>query len=382
TITPDSKLISNSYVIQGVSSTPDPAQRQIGVRQLTATAKSGPKTVNTTGHTKTAATQATGTLTFYNSLSFSQTILSGTVFTLANGVRIVNDGQVVIPPAALPLTGHITVHAHAVTPGNAGNIVTLAINSACCADGVTVQNTAPFTGGVDPQDYHFVQQSDVDGVANPLKNTISAQAQTSLKAQFRPGEQQVEQNNGANPCPSKVTTDNPIGAQGTNFNTVTVTVTATCSTLVYDHNGLQNMVATLLASKANTDIGTTYKLAGQIVMHTKVQNIDQGNISLLVDAKGIWVAQFGAAQKTEIAKAIAGKSVAQAQNILGARKDIGHVDIQANGNVLPGDPNQITIVIQNVPGVQDTATPTSGGSGSSTPVNSPGGTQTPLPGKG
>src|SRR5579885_2420612 len=112
TITPDSKLISNNYVIQGVPGTPNSAQRQIAVRSLSATAKSDPKTVNATGHTQTPATRAVGQLTFYNSLSFSQTVGVGTVFTLAGGIQIVNDQLAVIPPANLPLTGHIAVRAH------------------------------------------------------------------------------------------------------------------------------------------------------------------------------------------------------------------------------------------------------------------------------
>ncbi len=386
TITPDSKLISNNYVIQGVPGTPNSAQRQIAVRSLSATAKSDPKTVNATGHTQTPGTVARGQLTFLNG-SFSNSYTVGTNTPIpAGNVSLFLDVPAVIPHGSLSsgTAGTVTVSAHAAVPGAAGNISAHAADQICCnaTGNVSVKNSSAFTGGQDPQDYHFVQQSDVDGVANPLKNTVSAQAQKSLNEQLHTGEQLVAQNGAL--CPSSVNTDNPIGPHGVNVNSVTVTVTATCKALAYDRAALQTMVANLLASKANNDIGSTYKLVGQIVMHTTVQNIDQqGNVSLLVSAKGIWAAQISDAEKTALAQAIAGKTVAEAQRILAGHKDIGHADIQVNGgNVLPSDPNQIKIVIQNVPGVQDTATPTPGGPGSSTPVNSPGGTLTPLPGNG
>ena len=382
TITPDSKLISNSYVIQGVPGTPDPAQRQIAVRTLTANAKSNPKTVNATGHTQTPGTVARGQLTFLNgSFANSYTVGTNTAIPVGN-VSLFLDVPAVIPHGSLSngTAGTVTVSAHTSVPGTAGNIGAHAADQICCnaTGNVSVKNFNPFTGGQDPQNYNFVQQSDVDGVANPLKGTVSAQAQASLQGQLHTGEQFVAQN-GSNPCPASVNTDTLVGAHGVNVNSVTVTVTATCNALAYDHAGLQTMVANLLASKANNDIGSTYKLAGQVVMHTTVLSIDQqGDVSLQVNAKGIWVAQISDAEKAALAKAIAGKTAAQAQGILAGHKDIGHVDIQGGGNVLPSDPNQIKIVIQNVPGVQDTATPAPGGS----PVNNPSGTQTPLPGNG
>src|SRR5581483_6147649 len=235
TITPESKLISNSYVIQGVPGTPDPAQRQIAVRSLTASAKSTPKTVNATGHTQTPGTVARGQLTFFNG-SFTNSFTVGTNTPIPVGnISLFLDAPATIPPATGAL-GTITASAHASVPGAAGNIGAHAADQVCCAaDGtVKVKNFNAFTGGQNPQDYNFVQQSDVDGVANPLKSTVSAQAQASLQGQLHTGEQFVAQN-GSNPCPASVNTDNPIGPHGVNVNSVTVTVTATCNALAYDH---------------------------------------------------------------------------------------------------------------------------------------------------
>ena len=388
TITPDSKLIENSYLIQGVSGTPNATQRQIAVRSLTFTAKSDPKTVNTTGHTQTAGTVARGQLTFLNgSFTSSYTVGTNTAIPAGN-VSLFLDRPAVIPveSSATGAPGTITVPAHASTAGSAGNIGAHAADQACCnqSGNVFVKNFSSFTGGQDAQDYNFVQQSDVDGVANPLKATVAVQAQTSLKAQLHPGEQLVTQSNVSLACTSKVTQDHPTGPQGTNFSTVTVSVSDTCTALAYDQNTLQTMVTNLLQSKAATVAGADYKLAGQIVTQITIQNITQGNISLLANAKGIWVAQLDA-QKQALARAIAGKTVQNAQNILAANKEIGHVDIQVNGNVLPSDPSQISIVLQNVAGVQDSgATPTAGVPSPTAPANPPNstGTATPQPGKG
>ena len=67
TITPKSALLSNTYVLTGVSSgTPDPSKRQVQARQLTFTTKAQSKTVSATGRKQTPGTRSTGTLTFYN----------------------------------------------------------------------------------------------------------------------------------------------------------------------------------------------------------------------------------------------------------------------------------------------------------------------------
>jgi VCBS repeat-containing protein len=85
-------------------------------------------------------------------------------------------------------------------------------------------------------------------------------------------------------------------------------------------------------------------------------------VTILVKAEGIWVFQFDQAKKTALAKLIAGKSKKDAQALL-AQQDgvaqVGKIDVSnTSDDLLPTDYKQITIVVQNVPGLK--ATPTSG----------------------
>jgi hypothetical protein len=380
TIVPDSKVVSNSYVILGVSGTPDPAQRQVSVRPIINTVSSQPKQVAATGHNQTPGTQATGTLTFYSLASTPLTVAAHTVFTLANGVKIENNVAANIPAASLPTAGFVTVPAHAITTGSAGNIAAFTLNTACCATDIKVQNTQAFTGGQDPKNYMFVQQSDVDGVVNAVKPQLVQQATSGFNGQLHAGEALA----GSPQCSSKVGVDQPIGDTGVNVPSVTVSETVTCMGEAYDQKGAQNLVAGLLANEAKSTLGAGYVLAGNVITQISVQNVSKQSVSLLANAKGMWYYQITQAQEQAWAKLIAGKSPAAAQTIIESQTGVSKATIQVNGATLPTDPTQISFVVQSVPGL-------SGGNGStpagsptvtgSTPVSQPG-PGTAVPGNG
>ncbi len=94
-----------------------------------------------------------------------------------------------------------------------------------------------------------------------------------------------------------------------------------------------------------------------------------GNLTVLAKAQGVWVYQFDATAKTNLAKLIVGKTQSDATNILLQQAGVSKVDgisVPNGGTTLPTDFNQITIVVQSVAGVQ--GTPTVGtGAGSPTP---------------
>src|SRR5207244_2112299 len=155
------------------------------------------------------ATQATGTLTFSNGTFTQYTVAAGTSFPAANGVQVVNDVPAVIPAGTGSAYGKVTVSAHAVTNGTAGNISAgaISIQPCCGSPAVSVINNTAFTGGQDAQNYSFLKQSDVDGVATPLKDTLLPQAQSGLKSQIRSSEQPV----GSPQCTPKVSSDQVVG---------------------------------------------------------------------------------------------------------------------------------------------------------------------------
>ena len=380
TITPTSKNIKNTYVITAVTGTPSASQRQVQARILTYTTPSQSKTVNATGIKKTPGARASGTLTFFNGSTSAFTVAAGTLFVTGSGVQLVNDVQANIPAANPPNEGSVTVSAHAVNVGSSGNIPALAINATCCATGnfILVKNLNAFTGGQDPQNYTFVQQSDIDGAANPLEQQLMTTALNNVKGQKRTGELYI---NASNPvqCTPNVSANHQAGDKASS---VTVTVTATCSGEVYNQQAAETMAAGLYKSDSTINPGPGFALTGNVTTNlTQATVLDsRGTVSLLVQAQGTWVYQITSTQEKAGAQQIKGKSTHDAQTFLLGQTGVSHVAIQlSSGNTLPTDPNQIKFVIQNVPT----------GSGSPTPVSSPipgstpsSGTPTPVPGLG
>src|SRR5947209_2588241 len=352
----------------GVTGTPDSTKRQVQARALSSPSQPESKTVSATGVVNTPGTRATGTLTITNGAFSAYGVAADTVFTDANGVQVANDVLAYIP-AANPDggVGKVTVPAHVVNVGASGNIMALDFNNVqCCGSAsVLVSNTMAFSGGQDPQKYTAVQQSDVDGAANPLKGPLTQSAQSSLQGQKHANEQFV-----ARPqCTTNVTSNPPVGAKATS---VTVTVTAHCSAEAYDQNGAQVIAANLLKSEAAKSPGPGYALVGNVVTTvTQATAGSNGTVMLLVKAEGIWVYQFSSAYKMQLAKLIAGKSPNEATALLlgqaGVEK-VNGISLSGGGKTLPTDATQITISVVNVPGIQGSPTPT-GSPGSGTPTS-------------
>jgi len=367
TITPKSIVAQNKYVITGITSgQPDISKRQVSARLLSFTTQPQSKTVSATGFVNTPATHATGTLTFVNGSFAPYGVTAGTIFTDAHGVQIANDILAYIP-AADPNTGfgRVTVPAHAVTPGSRGNIPAFDFsNMICCGNSsVEVSNTVAFTGGQDPQKYIAVQQSDIDNAAKALKQPLLQSALSSLNGLKHPNEQFVK----TPTCTTNVTSNHQAGDRATS---VTVTVTATCSGEVYDQLSARTIAADLLKTetdKSNPGFALTGNILTTIIQATADKS---GKVTIVVDAKGLWVYQFNNAQKSQLAALIVGKTQAQATAILAAQPGVGKIDgiSISSGNTLPTDPSKITIVVQNVPGIQGTPTGAPG-AGTPTPTN-------------
>ena len=370
-ITPKNTQLSNTYVVTSIFGTPDPSKRQIEARQLTFTTQPQSKTVPATGVVKTQGSRATGTLTFFNGTLSAYYVAANTQIPDAQGIVIVNDTVVAIPPGN-PNSGygHATVSAHALNVGANGNIPPGEFsNYVCCGSSVVgISTNSAFTGGQDPQNFTAVQQSDVDGAANPLKPALLQAALSTLNGLKRSGEQYVNKPS----CTTKVTANPPVGTKATS---VTASVTATCSAEAYDQAGAETIAANLLNAEANKDTGGGYTLSGNITPTiTSVSAGSQGNLTLLVKASGTWVYQFTPAVKTSLAKLIAGKTKEQATALLLQQPGIGSVTITiANGDTLPTDYTQINIAVPSA----GQGTPTVG-TGSPTPTVTP--THIPPPG--
>jgi hypothetical protein len=372
--------LKDAFLITAVTGTPDPNQRQVPARKLIYTTQPQSNTVSATGTGQIPATFATGTLTFFNALTFSQTIGVGTVLRGADGVQVMNTQLAVIPAANPPTEGSVTVYARAVQAGSSGNIMAVDINGACCVTGVTVQNRTGFSGGQNASTFVAVSQSDIDGAANPLKTSQLQSAQKAFQSLIKGNEQLV------NPakCTTNVTSNHQAGDRATS---VMVSVTATCTGEVFDQQAARNMATSLLMSVAQKNFGNGYVLLDNKVVTdiTSASIIDaKGTVSLNVKAEGVWFYLFNDAAKKNLAKLIAGKSEVDAKTLLLHQPGVSDVQIAvASGTTLPTDPANISVVIKAVPGLPGTGTATATPS-TSTPgtPTSPTATPTSQPGLG
>ena len=350
TLVPASKLITNTYALTAVTTTPNPAQSQIAARQLTATGQSQPQTIQGTGHMQTPGSVAKGMLTFLNGTFSPFSVTSSIPIPGPNGIQIFTDAPFTIPAANASASkyGMIDVSAHAANVGTQGNISAMAINQTCCSNtnAVIVKNTNAFTGGQDPKDYTFVQQGDVDAAINPLRNTVLQQAQAGLQRQLQPP---FELAGTARCTDSRQVDPATVGDKGQNILSTTVQLKVQCVQLAYDKNASGNLAQARLRGQADSQLGSGYVLVGKIATTFTVGNVDQQSVALQVQAQGRWTYSISAAQQQAFARLIAGKSAAQARSILMQQTGITNALIAMNtvqSNSLPNDPMQININVQ------------------------------------
>jgi len=376
TITPANTVVSNTYSIDAVPGGAT-GKSQVGARILSST-KSQTGTVNATGTGHTPATQAAGSLTFYNALGPAKTIAAGTIITGADGVQVANNVAANIPAANPPTDGFVTVPAHAVNPGANGNIAVLDVSESCCAINVIVRNNAAFSGGQDSKTFTAVSQNDINRFAIPLETSLPAAARADVTNQKKANEQFV----GSVTCSSPTVTSNPkVGQAAT---TVSISVSATCSGEVYDQAAAFSLAQTSLMTKASQNPGAGYALVGDIITTVKQANVvdTKGTVALLIFAEGRWVYQFTDTQKkTTLPNLIKGLTKSDAltklMKVPGVSK--ASIDISGGGNTLPTDPTQISIVVQPIAGFQGTPTPTVGPSTPTGPGSTPTSVTSPTP---
>jgi hypothetical protein len=350
TITPNSQQLQHTYQITAVLGVPDPTKNQVDARALYADSQTQTQTAKATGQGHIAGQQASGDLTFYNTSSSPQTVPAGTIVFDPNGLAVVND-QTVTLPAIDTTTGlqGVTVPAHTVKTGSSQNIPAYDFNSQpCCNGAIYVTNAQTFTGGEDQQNFTYVQQSDIDGVVQSVEATQAQQATMALQGQVRSTEKPVA----APRCSPQVKSDHNAGEQATS---VTVSVTTSCVSEVYDMQAVQVLAARKLTQDAASNPGQAYAPIGNIVVQVGQATPDaHGNVLLLASAAGVWAYQFTAAQRAHFASLIAGRSAQDARAVLLGQTGIQNATITLTGvdvTNLPSDLKHITINIEAVQGL-------------------------------
>jgi serine/threonine protein kinase len=341
TLVPATHALQRTYTLSArVGAQADPARLVVPARLLSTPPQSQSRTVTASGQASTPGTRAQGVLTFYNGEGVPQVIPAGTKITGRSGVAVTTDADVTIPAGNPPDLGQITVSAHAVDPGSKGNISPLDINQPCCSSNqsIYVKNIDAFTGGQDPQSYTFVQQSDIDGAVAALKPALVGSARTAFASLKSSGEESV----GDPQCTSQANSDHRAGERASS---VTVTVTASCSGLVYDRNSVITLVTTLLKADIARSYGSGYRPTQPVQTRISAARAGDRSAVLTVQASGTWRYQFSAAQLATFKQLIAGHDPEQARAILRRQPGVADVVLKLTlgQSSLPSDPTRITI---------------------------------------
>ena len=341
-ILPSSRDLKNIFTISAVMGTPDRTQSQIQAHQVTAS-QSQSQTTKTTGSKQTSATQATGTLAVTcRSSSSPLTINAGTVFTGNDKISVATDTTVTTSGC------HTTIAAHAVNPGQSGNIAANDINQPY--QGYTVLNETAFSKGQDAQTIAVVAQSDIDTTATALENALTPAVKQALSAKLNANEHPF----GDPQCTPTVTSDPAVRYEATK---VTVTATVSCTVETYDNDSAQAMAKELLSNQAANDPGSDYGLIGNImttVGQPTLVNKTHGTISLPVTAEGRWVYKWSNARKQYLARLVAGKRVQNAKMLLQQENGVAAVSFQLsreNNDILPYDVSHIIVNVETFSGI-------------------------------
>lgn len=361
-IVPMHIIEQGTYTITAITGTPNGAKQQVFAHTVTATTTSVSKTVNATGQGTTQGTHAKGMLRVRNPYSgtprgVDMTYAAGTIFDDDPGnspnVQMTFEATITVPGDGTS----VTVPAEVVQIGTIGNISQIRGWTHYGAYGdpapLDIDNSTPFTGGTDSQPYSYVQQSDIDTAANDLvsANTPNAQdAQQVVQGQVKAGERLI----GTPQCSPNQSADQSAGDHASQ---VTITVSFACSGEVYDYAGALRLAQSLLRQHIQQLYPTTSFASVGTVTTTMRQeptlDTSSGTVTMIIEARGVWVAQFDTKQEQSIARAIAGKTGVEAQALLNAQVGIKTASIYlqgGNGDILPTNPAQITFTIQSTSG--------------------------------
>ena len=309
-ITPISAQIEITTTISVVSGTANRALHQVRGRMLSSIAMTEMRPVPTTGIVHQDATQARGTVTFYNGLIQPQMIPAGTLLISNDGVQVATDQNAYIPQASLPAPGQVTVPARALNAGPQGDIGVDAIYGPCCRAYVSVQNTQPFAGGHNARTYRSVSQQDISRGTSLLSTDLGQSMQVAFQAQLQADETLVT----PMPCRQTVMTDH---ATGTEAQQVHITLGETCAGEAYNTQDYHELMTLILSGEAMRQLGPGYTLTASIqAAIDKVIASGHVFIAMKVRGAGTCLYRFTQAQLQRIKAIIAGKSKQEATRLL------------------------------------------------------------------
>lgn len=325
TIVPKSQKVVSSVTV--TIATAAPITNSIPGRALPSLTMSQTLTLATTGQTFQPAQPGQGTITFYNSALYPQTIVAGTLIQGRDGAQVVTDAAVTVPAGTLATNGQATVTAHTLIDGPQGDIAAGDIYGPCCLLNIEASNSA-FSGGVEAHTYQSVAQHDIDTATEKLQTNLNQEVLAAFQAQLLPSETLVT----PPVCRPTVSTDHQVGDEATQ---IQVTDSLTCTGLTYNTQAFQQRISQMQAP-------THYQLEG--VAQTTLQSVSSGNDPgtdvLTVQCTALWSYQFTNRELTTIANHIKGMDTLHATQYLLHTAGIQQVSLSKDG-YLPTNSSQI-----------------------------------------
>ncbi|GCE11123.1 hypothetical protein [Tengunoibacter tsumagoiensis] len=334
-------------------STADPLS--VAGRALDADSQQHTVTVNATGHATHPATRAKGNIILsqvhLDSTAPNQ-VLEPSSVTNYNGVSVTTDNTVPLSEGAT-----ITIPAHATDAGSGGNIGANTINEDIeIIDNLTqvhvgtghITNPDSFTGGAEPRDYTFVQQSDIDQATNTVIGQGTAEATDMVKKQAQPEEHFIKDPDCAKP---QATADHQANDEAGN---VTVSAKVSCNGLVYTDKAIRDVAVRDFQNDGKQKWGKLYNVVGDVVTDPATQSSSDPT-SFTIHAKGVLAALYlTKKEQNDLKSLIAGRSHDQAVDLLKGRKEIKGVSITTGGGLttaIPQNLDNIKLVLSPVTGL-------------------------------
>lgn len=325
TLTPNVVTNTGTVTFSATNST-DAANNLIGSSQVTVD-ESGSSSTTATG-TKDIGDKAKGSVTIYNLSDSSQAFPSGTTITASNGLKFTLDNAITVASGSSdpinPVAGKATVNVTASDIGTDYNLPSGTKFSLGKSGNVAAQNTSAMSGGT-KKSITVIAQSDVDKLTNDLTDQLKGKAQSDLAAK-------ADSSKGILPVFLKTTLsqqslDNKVGTQAT---TVALHGTITFTGISYQKSDLDSIAKSALSGKIDqnklTSQGIKEDIGDATVKDTTVKSQVTFKASLLPQV-----------DTANLEKELAGKSYAQAQNILAGipQYDDMHVQLSPQLFFLP-----------------------------------------------
>lgn len=342
-VTAQSRTLQDSYVLTASPQikVPDPATHTIPNRLL-SNGSSDSNTVSTTGTRTLPGVQALGAIELINTTGNTVAFSAQRIFTSTTGVQVQLTQNVQVPSRHNGQDGRITAAATALTPGVAGNIPAHTLDGTCCNNGVNIQNSAPFTGGVDGKAERIVAQADVDAATKTLKPKLQQMALRQIQQQLMAGEVIA----GAPSYNVTTSTSSPVGAPGTS---VQVTLKVVANATIYNRDTASQIAMRLLSEKAAQMLGRAYMLQGKpaLVGLPSVHPGKNGIIYLSIAVRGLWVYNLTPEQTEQWPLALKGSTPAVALAFLNVQPGVKSVEIRLpfGADRLPSTIDEIKIVL-------------------------------------